>query len=80
MARKVRIEYPGAVYHVMSRGNQGQAIYKNDEDRFRFLETVSDACEKSGWQIHAYVLMGNHYHMLLDAFSFSRRRGSARRK
>ena len=66
MARPLRIEYPGAVYHVMARGNQGGAIFKDDKDRKRFLETLEEACEKTGWLIHAYVLMANHYHLLLE--------------
>ncbi|MGO8764280.1 MAG: transposase [Limisphaerales bacterium] len=65
MARPLRIEYPGAAYHVMARGNQGQAIYRDDQDRKRFLETLAEACAKTGWQIYAYVLMGNHYHLLV---------------
>lgn len=66
MARKPRIEYPGAVYHVMSRGNRGERIYRDEQDRLVFLDTLSEACERCGWLIHAYVLMGNHYHMLLE--------------
>jgi len=66
MARPLRIEYAGAVYHVMARGNQGQAIFRDDKDRGRFLETLGEACEKTGWRVHAYVLMGNHYHLLVE--------------
>src|SRR5271168_3635592 len=66
MARPLRIEYAGAVYHVMARGNQGQAIFRDDQDRQRFLETLGEACEKTGWRIDAYVLMGNHYHLLVE--------------
>lgn len=66
MARKLRIEYPGAVYHVMSRGNQGGLIFRGDRDRKLFLETVAEGCEKTGWRIHAYVLMPNHYHLLVE--------------
>jgi REP element-mobilizing transposase RayT len=62
----LRIEYRGAVYHVMARGNQGRAIYRDDQDRNRFLETLGEACAKTGWRIHAYVLMGNHYHLLVE--------------
>ena len=62
----IRIEYAGAAYHVMGRGNQGKAIYADDEDRRRWLETVGEACEKTGWWIHAYVLMNNHFHLLLE--------------
>jgi len=66
MARPLRIEYAGAVYHVMARGNQGQAIFRDDGDRRRFLATLGEACGKTGWRIHAYVLMGNHYHLLVE--------------
>ncbi|MBE7501473.1 MAG: transposase [Verrucomicrobiales bacterium] len=66
MARRIRIEYPGAVYHVMSRGDHQEAIYREDADRELFLKCPAEACEKTGWQIHAYVLMGNHYHLLLE--------------
>jgi REP element-mobilizing transposase RayT len=66
MARPLRIEYAGAVYHVMARGNQGLSIFRDDQDRQRFLETVGEACEKTGWRFHAYVLMGNHYHLLVE--------------
>lgn len=64
MARKLRVQYPGAVYHLMSRGNQGHAIFRDDQDRVLWLETLRDTCAKTGWRIHAYVLMGNHYHLL----------------
>ncbi|MGA2556304.1 MAG: transposase [Verrucomicrobiota bacterium] len=66
MARPIRIEYPGAVYHVMARGNQGRPIFADDQDRRRFLETLGEAHCKTGWRVHAYVLMGNHYHLLLE--------------
>ena len=66
MARPIRIQYPGAVYHVMARGNHGQVVFGDDSDRKRFLETLGEACEKTGWRIHAYVLMGNHYHLLVE--------------
>ncbi len=66
MARPLRIQYPGAVYHVMARGNHGQEIFKDDRDRQCFLETLGEACEKTGWEIHAYVLMANHYHLLVE--------------
>jgi REP element-mobilizing transposase RayT len=66
MARPLRIAYRGAVYHVMARGNQGRAIFKEDADRKCFLETLEESCEKTGWFIHAYVLMSNHYHLLVE--------------
>jgi REP element-mobilizing transposase RayT len=66
MARKIRLEYPGAVYHVMCRGDRREAIFLNDKDRWRFLETLAEACGRSGMRVHAYVLMTNHYHLLLE--------------
>jgi REP element-mobilizing transposase RayT len=60
------MEYPGAVYHVMARGNQGQAIFRDDRDRQRWIATLGEACGKTGWRVHAFVLMGNHYHLLLE--------------
>jgi putative transposase len=50
----------------MARGNQGRAIFEDDRDRQRFLETLGASCEKTGWRVHAYVLMGNHYHLLIE--------------
>ena len=66
MPRPLRIQYPGAIYHVMARGNQGRAIFKDEQDRKRFLDTLQESSEKTGWRIHAYVLMDNHYHLLLE--------------
>ena len=66
MPRPLRIQYPGAAYHVMARGNQGQPIFRDDQDRKRFLETLEDSCERTGWLVHAYVLVGNHYHLLVE--------------
>ena len=66
MPRKPRVEFAGAVYHVMSRGDHGEAIYQDDADRQRFLDSLAEACQKTGWLVHAYVLMPNHYHLLLE--------------
>ncbi len=66
MPRKPRIEYPGAVYHVMSRGNRQEAIYRDIRDCAVFMDTLGETCAKTGWRIHAFVLMGNHYHLLLE--------------
>lgn len=66
MARKPRLEYAGAVYHVMNRGNRRQAIFRADGDRTCFLGALGEVCERTGWKVHAYVLMGNHYHLLLE--------------
>jgi REP element-mobilizing transposase RayT len=65
VARKVRIEYPGAVYHVMNRGDRREAIFRNDADREQFLGTLGEACQKTDWQVHAYCLMENHFHLVV---------------
>jgi len=64
MARAWRIEFDGALYHVLSRGNEQQAIFRDDEDRTRFLETLGEMAERYDMDIFCYVLMGNHYHLL----------------
>jgi len=65
MGRAWRIEYEGALYHLMSRGNDGQHIYLNDADRNLFLETISEMPERFKVDIFAYVLMTNNYHLLV---------------
>lgn len=66
MPRQVRIEYADAFYHVMARGDRKESIYHDQDDREMFLATLAEACSKHGWNIHAYVLMSNHYHLLLQ--------------
>ena len=66
MARPLRIEFPGAVYHVTSRGNARQNIYNNDEDRQKFLSILTLVVERFHWICHSYCLMDNHYHLLLE--------------
>ncbi len=66
MPRQLRVEYPGAIYHVMSRGNGCQNIFYDDVDRQDFLKTLAEACQKTGWQVHAYCLMGNHFHLVVE--------------
>ncbi len=66
MPRSIRIEYPGAIYHVMCRGDRREAIVGGDEDRALWSETLAEACGRTGFVIHAYVLMPNHYHVLLE--------------
>jgi len=66
MARQLRIEYPGAFYHITSRGNEKQAIYLQDADRQRFLARLEEAHEERHAIIHAYCLMENHYHLILE--------------
>jgi len=66
MARRPRIEYAGAFYHLISRGDHGEAICRDDEDRKRFLVCMGEVCRRTGWRIYAFVLMTNHYHLLLE--------------
>ena len=66
MTRPLRVEFPGAIYHVTSRGNAKQAIYIDDEDRGRFLDVLSMVVERFQWFCHAYCLMENHYHLLIE--------------
>lgn len=66
MARKLRIEYSGAIYHVMSRGNAGNPIFYGDQDKYAFVAALGEICERTGWRIHSYVLMPNHYHLQLE--------------
>jgi putative transposase len=66
MARKARVEFEGAVYHVLDRGDRREAIFRDDEDRRRFLKTLGEACARTGWRVHAFVLMGNHYHLMIE--------------
>lgn len=66
MARPLRIEYPGAYYHVTSRGNERKAIFRDDRDRSRFLELLGLDVEQLHLRLHAYVLMENHYHLLVE--------------
>jgi REP element-mobilizing transposase RayT len=62
----LRIEYEEALYHVMNRGDRREAIYLDDEDRERFLETLGETCAKTGWRVQAWCLMSNHFHLVLE--------------
>jgi REP element-mobilizing transposase RayT len=66
MARSLRIEFPGAFYHVTSRGNERKAVFKSLRDREKFLSYLESATERYGAAIHVYCLMDNHYHLLLE--------------
>src|SRR5260221_3438592 len=66
MPRQLRIEYPGAIYHVMNRGDRREPIFHDDVDRKRFVTALSEACIKTDWQIHAYCLMNNHFHLVVE--------------
>ena len=64
--RPLRIQYEGALYHVVSRGDHREAIFLDEEDRCEFLRTFGQACLKTGWETHAYCLMTNHFHLVLE--------------
>ena len=67
MTRKLRMQYPGgAIYHVMNRGDHREAIFRDDEDHQRFLATLTEACAKTAWRVHAFCLMRNHFHLVLE--------------
>lgn len=66
MPRAPRIEFDGAIYHVMNRGDHLEAIFKDDKDREIFVKTLEEACVSAGWKAHSFVLMGNHYHLLIE--------------
>ena len=65
MARKPRIEFAGAVYHVISRGDRGEEIYEDDEDRRPFLQFRGEVCEWTGWLIHAFLFQGRYKALLV---------------
>lgn len=66
MARPLRIEYPGALYHITSRGNARADIYLTDTDRKNFLLTLGQVCEQYDWYCYAWCLMSNHYHLVIE--------------
>ncbi len=66
MGRSPRIEYEGAVYHVMCRGNRQEPVFRTNRDNEMFLDTLAEVCGRTGWRVHAFVLMGNHYHLLIE--------------
>ena len=60
------MEYEGAIYHIMNRGDRREPIFRDDADRKRFLETLGETCVKTDWQVHALCLMGNHFHLVVE--------------
>jgi REP element-mobilizing transposase RayT len=69
MARPLRIQYEGALYHITSRGNAGAKIFETDSDRLEFLDVLNRVVSRYGWICHAYCLMSNHYHLLIETLS-----------
>jgi REP element-mobilizing transposase RayT len=66
MARSLRINYPGAFYHVTSRGNEKREVFKGQRDREKFLSYLESAVIRYGAVVHCWCLMGNHYHLLVE--------------
>jgi putative transposase len=66
MARKLRVQYPGAIYHVMSRGDHSDIVFRDTHDHDLFLGTLAEACGKTDWQVHTYCLMCNHFHLVIE--------------
>jgi putative transposase len=66
MARPLRYEAAGAVYHVMARGDGGKTIFEDDKDRYGWMDLMERCCARFGWRVHAWVLMGNHFQILLE--------------
>ena len=66
MARPIRIEFAGALYHVTTRGDRQEDIFLSDQDRTDFLTILEQVCERFNWLVHAYCLMDNHYHLLIE--------------
>ena len=66
MVRPLRIEYAGALYHISARGNRRENIFFDDNDRLEFLEILSNTINRNFWLCHAYCLMSNHYHLIIE--------------
>src|SRR5580698_10262019 len=66
MARKLRLEFPGAVYHVINRGNYRADVFSEPKTKAAFAECLFEACRKSAWVLHAFVVMRNHFHLGLE--------------
>lgn len=65
MPRQKRVEYEGAIYHVMAKGNRGSVIVEDDVDRECFVQTLAELVERAGWELFAWVLMDDHYHLIV---------------
>src|SRR5260370_19760894 len=66
MARAIRIQFPGAVHHITSRGNERRRIFRADADRRKFLELLAEAVSRFAWSLTGWVLMSNHFHLVLE--------------
>lgn len=75
MTRPLRLEFPGALYHVTARGDRHEAIYKDEFDRLAWLDVLGSVCERCNFVIHSFCQMGNHYHLLLETVEGNLARG-----
>jgi REP element-mobilizing transposase RayT len=66
MARKLRLEYEGAVYHVINRGNYRADVFAEEGAKLAFMTCLGEVCERTGWQVHAWCVMSNHYHLAIE--------------
>ena len=66
MARKLRLEFPGAIYHLINRGNYRSWIFADEKSKAAFESCLLEACERSAWLLHAFVVMSNHYHLAVE--------------
>jgi len=66
MARKLRLQFEGAIYHLMNRGDHQEPIFRGVKDRELFVKTLGEACAKTDWQVHAWCLMSNHFHLVVE--------------
>ena len=78
MARPIRIEYAGALYHVTSRGDRQEDIYLDDEDRLDWFEVLAQVCQRFNWVVHTYCQMTNHYHLLAETIDGNLSKGMRR--
>lgn len=75
MARPLRLEFAGALYHVTSRGDRQEAIFRNDGDRHAWQQILASVCARFDWAVHAFCQMGNHYHLLVETRDANLSRG-----
>ncbi|MFZ6642196.1 REP-associated tyrosine transposase [Undibacterium sp. TC4M20W] len=75
MARPLRLEFAGALYHVTSRGDRREDIYLDDEDRQEWFTVLAEVCDRFNWVVHAYCEMSNHYHLLVETVDGNLSRG-----
>ena len=75
MARPLRIELAGGVYHLTSRGDRREPIYADDVDRLLWLELFGEVCDRFNWRCHAWCQMGNHYHLVVETAEANLSRG-----